>query len=1646
MAVDKSRSPYFDDYNEQKHFHEMLFVPSRAVQVRELNQMQTMFQRQISRFGDHVFEEGSVVIPGETNYDLDLSYVAVTIDNYSDIVSQLVANQISLESSNGITAKVKLIVAPDDGDPLTFYLEYLNASSDGETSKFQTGETLDVINNQDEVIAEASVTDVGVASKFTINQGVYYLGGRFVLVEEETVLLDKYGNTPSSVVCIEYAERIVTENQDTSLFDNAQGAPNFTAPGAHRLAIDTGLVVYDLDDLDTIPEDNVEIFRIENGELQRKISGPSYSQIGNVLAQRTYEESGNYTVKSFKVNFREHTEVFTDDPDEDKFVAGLEAGLAYVKGFRIQNQSTKNVVIDKARRTNTINNSSISGALGYYIEVENMNIVPSTSTLQEVSFYDDTISSPGVAPSGSPLGTARVRFIRSDGSNYRLYLFDVRNDQGQRSTGFISNALSVHSSVGEPFSADLVDSELKDAANNSLVFPLNVEFVKSLNDEFGNSDTSFSSVRQINAVTDSNGQVTVSAAANEVFVDQDPTYAFASWIDTGELVSTNDKYSLGGSPTGSVITFDFGSSEAGREIRINAQIAKQEVQQKTKTTQSTSISGSLDGDGRLYLEKADAFELVSVTDDNGSDVTSSFTLVENKTKSYYGVSYVTGPTTAAYPVTVEFRYFSHSSGDYFGVDSYVDVDYDDIPEEDGVRLSDVLDFRPRINDAGTDFTGSGSVVGNIPTPYTTVRADVEHYLPRIDKLYVSADGEFGVVQGVPSLNPKKPDDPDDAMVLYILEVPPYTFSVEDVQADKINNRRYTMRDIGDLEQRISNVEYYVSLNNLEQEADAQQIIDPDTGLNRFKNGFLTDAFVDHSVGDFAWPLYHISVSDEGELRPEFSLNAIDLEANESESSNVVIKDGLAMLPYTEKNFIRQNLRSDTINVNPYAVYRWSGDLNLTPSVDSWIDTQYTDPDVTYRVFNNGRLTQTWNSWQLNWSGGTSRTSSSRTTNRRTFFANTRTTTTTTRTTRTNIDIVNDRVVDTSVIPFMRSINVRIEGEGHRPRARLHFFFDDTNINQWVRPDGGSFGQAVRANDDGDFTAIFRIPNNSTQRFRTGEKQIIVTDEPNNVREESTSYGETTFSSTGVRNTRQRTIVATRNINTATTTRTTRIRRNTWSGDGGGDGGGAGADPLAQSFLVEREGGVFITKVNCFFSTKDDSVPVKVQIREMENGWPTLNVVPGGEKTLHPRDVNLSSDGSVATSFEFPHPVYLLEDEEYCFVLMSNSNNYRVHIATMGQRDKGTDKFIISQPYVGVMFKSQNNTTWTEDQESDLQFQLFSAEFDTSVVGNLVLENTDLDAIQLPTNSVETVSGSSEVIIKRERHNYIEGGVIEISGATGGNGIDASDLNGQHTIIDILDPSEIVIDVGTEATESGFIGGDELFISDTIQAMLLNPNITDIQLPNTGIVYEVRGSTGQSIDGTETPYQVESDYFDVTNQEINDLSVPWVITNRLDEAENLNDNRSFKMRASLASTNSNISPVVDLQGANVITPFAMITYPQTEELDGSNNYANYRTRITSLRNPATSIRAYLDIDYGEGSDVILSCRMGNSEEEVEEAQWQKITRVTSEINRASGESQEYEFALENVDSYTSYQVMIQLKSQSAVNYPICKRLRVLALGT
>ncbi len=274
--------------------------------------------------------------------------------------------------------------------------------------------------------------------------------------------------------------------------------------------------------------------------------------------------------------------------------------------------------------------------------------------------------------------------------------------------------------------------------------------------------------------------------------------------------------------------------------------------------------------------------------------------------------------------------------------------------------------------------------------------------------------------------------------------------------------------------------------------------------------------------------------------------------------------------------------------------------------------------------------------------------------------------------------------------------------------------------------------------NGFFGGSFFIPPERTNfpSFTAGTKEFKLTsDSENAIDADAPSSAVDNYTAQGILETMQETIIATRNARVITqeirdtieatrtvgtewqTTSSRTQRRWRWRNNG---------DPLAQSFTVDEAEGVFVTKVDVFFATKENSdtpQPVVLTIRTMSNGTPTETVVPMSEVVLEPDDITTSNDGSVATTFEFKAPVYLEGGMEYALVMLSNSAKYSVYISRVGDNDLIDNTYIANQPLLGSLFKSQNASTWDPSQWEDLKFNLYRADFVES--GTLELYSPEL---------------------------------------------------------------------------------------------------------------------------------------------------------------------------------------------------------------------------------------------------------------------------------------------------------------------------------
>jgi len=363
MALNFNVDPYYDDFDDTKNFHRILFKPGKAVQARELTQAQTILQDQITKFANNIFKENSPVTGGQitTNFNcyyikLQTTYNGATID-ISDFSGLLLTN-----ATGTIRAKVVAVAQPTgtagEGDPPTLIVVYKSGT------RFTDNDIIYDVNSNKACQAVTN-NSTGESSVVSIATGVFYVLGNFVQIEPTTIVLSKYDSTPSRRVGLEITETIYDYANDASLLDPAVGASNYQAPGADRYVISLELTskpLYFGDD-----QFFIELLRVEDGNVFKMVDGSVYAAIDDYFAKRDYETNGDYIVNDFSITPK------VDPDDEDKYIMGVGKGLAYVHGYRVENPSPVNISSNRARATSLKNNDTTVINYGSYFIVSNVH-------------------------------------------------------------------------------------------------------------------------------------------------------------------------------------------------------------------------------------------------------------------------------------------------------------------------------------------------------------------------------------------------------------------------------------------------------------------------------------------------------------------------------------------------------------------------------------------------------------------------------------------------------------------------------------------------------------------------------------------------------------------------------------------------------------------------------------------------------------------------------------------------------------------------------------------------------------------------------------------------------------------------------------------------------------------------------------------------------------------------------------------------------------------------------------------------------------------------------------------------------------------------------------------------------------------------
>lgn len=300
-------SPYFDDHGEglSMRYTKVLFKPGKAVQARELNQIQTYNALGLKSICDFILNEGSEMYPCLGNngtYEVyansTFQYVKLHTDTNTELFE---AGDIIHNSSNSTQMNVYIIVSSDGTNPPTIVGKYEDGSGIFTAAEevYINSEALPTSNVSDES------TPTGNSSVVTIENSYWYVRGRPLLLIADIKCIDRYSTDVTKRIGIEVVEKIVTADDDETLLDNATGTYNYNAPGGDRYSKYIKLEIKDRTSGDTgnvITNDPetpnfFEFARVVDGVITDNRDSPDLSDVFNIVTEVQDLDFNNHTLQ-----------------------------------------------------------------------------------------------------------------------------------------------------------------------------------------------------------------------------------------------------------------------------------------------------------------------------------------------------------------------------------------------------------------------------------------------------------------------------------------------------------------------------------------------------------------------------------------------------------------------------------------------------------------------------------------------------------------------------------------------------------------------------------------------------------------------------------------------------------------------------------------------------------------------------------------------------------------------------------------------------------------------------------------------------------------------------------------------------------------------------------------------------------------------------------------------------------------------------------------------------------------------------------------------------------------------------------------------------------------------------------------------------
>ena len=1028
---------------------------------------------------------------------------------------------------------------------------------------------------------------------------------------------------------------------------------------------------------------------------------------------------------------------------------------------------------------------------------------------------------------------------------------------------------------------------------------------------------------------------------------------------------------------------------------------------------------------------------------------------------------------ASTKMLIELDYFTSNTSasvGFYSVESYPIDDVNtsntsgvqtiELPRFGNTSVRDLIDFRPLKYSTAADSTTEGGATINPVTSNSTFNvpaggqyqlsvsstflADYEYYLPRRDLITLDPEGNFIVNQGEPSVLPRLPFVENDQSAVISAFVPPFpsatkreydVYKATTTQFIRTNietNRRYTMRDIGVLEQRIKRLEYYTVLNVLEQQA--RDLTIPDSaGLNRFKNGIFADPFNSHLIGNVADFEYKIAIDPlETVARPHFTRHGLDLTFNSSNSANVQKTGPVLTLPYTNESYINQRFATKFRNTTE-SVWQWNGLTELYPSFDFFRDEQV-NPNVQVDLdlaapweqfaqtpfganFGDWRTTSSWEESQFtvnhtgaDWGFGrnvgvetvTSFQTQQQIIDQLVVNASQQT-----------IDL-GSYVQDIALQPYLRSRIVAFVSYSMKPNTTLHTFFDGINVDEYCAPGELSgettfasgredrivdqtavYGTGLTSDSSGFVCGLFRIP---AETFRTGDREFLLSnvDDLTTGADAQITTSTATFTGDSLSVTRGSTTL---NVRQPEVSFTSQLQSRTLTN---GIETQRAWDPIAQSFSVESLptgiSGTFISQIGVYFQSKDSNLGCHLYVVEMVNNTPNIDRIIG-KAYLAPGSINTSTTGATETVFTLDYPIYLMSSQDYAFIVQpdGNSPEYNIWVGETGGFDVTSNEQVFSNPYNGLLFISANRKTWTVIQKEDLKFTIYRAKFDP-LSGYAVFNNDDDEYITVDgfnrantalgieigdlvytINSSHT-SGNVASIVSNTLSTAVYGRIQYIDQANGTIWLDSSTANGTTSFSNTTNPT-IGVYRSADESNTAYLNANTLIAYANIATV---DNLTyHATVPKFGAMRPAQASLGFNYKGTSITNDRDTSYVAMAND--NDyeyIDVERHLMSKSNEIADLSSNKSSTFKVDFTSTSEYISPVINLSQKGSLFIENLINNDSTNEHTRYGSaLARYISKTIELADgqEAEDLAVFLTAYRPTDTDIEIYARFWNNED-------------------------------------------------------------------